>query len=963
MNAPKIILELVERFAANEAAYRSTQYKEAQARIEFIDPLFEALGWDMSNRRGLAEPYKEVIHEDVLKIGRSTKAPDYGFRVGKERRFFVEAKHPGLDLGKQTEPAYQLRRYAWNAKLPLSILTDFEEFAVYDCRIQPEAEDRPTTARVLYVRFTEYATRWSEIATLFGRDAVASGSLEKYAEEVRTKKGTVQVDDAFLGEIEGWRVLLAEDIARHNSLSARDLNFAVQQTIDRIVFLRICEDRGIEEYGRLRSLLTGLKTYEGLRQLFWHADQRYNSGLFHFSDERGRAEPPDALTPRIVIADECLKAIINRLYYPESPYEFSILSADILGQVYERFLGKVIRLTSEHTVVVDDKPEVKKAGGVYYTPSFVVDYIVDHTLRRLLTGKTPKQAAKLKILDPACGSGSFLLSAYQYLLDWHRDWYQENNPEKHPRAILKIGASDWRLSPAERKRILLDNIFGVDIDTQAVEVTKLSLLLKVLEGESAASLTSQLKLFHERALPDLAENIRCGNSLIGADFYTSAQAALLDEEEREIVNVFDWEDSFRAVFSGKMRGFDAVVGNPPYGYMIPPSHQAYYDDAYRHQDYQKDMYLLFLERYSRLLKVQGLLGVIVSNTWLQSVKLRSIRSHLATQYEWSRVLLLPEKVFRAVVDTHVLLFKKIEEGKADDCSVAVDVRRHGKIVESHSLPRSAIPSGGEPINVAAPLASQRLARKIHEISRPLSSACDVYNGIKPFEKGKGDPPQTAKIAKDQPYVAEGARPDPSWSPLLRGSLIRRYELLWDNDYWVRYGKWLAAPRDPAIFSAPEKIVVRQTGDSIVATLIPSGYIARNNMHILLPRAEGDDLRYVLGIMNSRLMDFVYTMMNPEKGEALAEVKKYHVEQLPIRAGSGDARRVALRGKIVALVELALSLGARMLREGNPRTRTSLQQQRRGALVQIDQLVFEVYDLTADEVALVEESTSQLDAEQ
>src|SRR5205814_24048 len=183
---------------------------------------------------------------------------------------------------------------------------------------------------------------------------------------------------------------------------------------------------------------------------------------------------------------------IRRLYYPDSTYEFSVLPADILGQVYEQFLGKVIRLTEAHQAKVEDKPEVKKAGGVYYTPTYIVDYIVKNTVGKLLENKTPRQAAKLRILDPACGSGSFLIGAYQHLLDWHRDWYVAHDPKKwatgrNPTIYRGMGG-EWKLSTTERKRILLQNIYGVDIDVQAVETTKLSLLLKVLEGESEQTL-------------------------------------------------------------------------------------------------------------------------------------------------------------------------------------------------------------------------------------------------------------------------------------------------------------------------------------------------------------------------------------------------------------------------------------------------------------------------------------------
>ncbi|MFQ5423607.1 MAG: DNA methyltransferase, partial [Phycisphaerae bacterium] len=343
-----------------------------------------------------------------------------------------------------------------------------------------------------------------------------------------------QVRREFLKEIERWRDLLARNIALRNpGLSVRDLNYAVSKTIDRLIFLRMCEDRGVETYAQLRVLLNGPRVYDRLRTLFRSADDRYNSGLFYFQREKDRPDAPDELTPALSIDDGVLKDIIKGLYYPDCPYEFSVLPAEILGQVYEQFLGKVIRLTKGHRAVVEEKPEVKKAGGVYYTPTYIVDYIVQHTVGKLLEGRTVKWIARdkrkklnrprldrsLRVLDPACGSGSFLLGAYQYLLRWYLDYYTANDPDQWTRRpnppIHESGGgpSSWRLSIAERKRILLEHIFGVDIDAQAVEVTKLSLLLKVLEGESQQTLDSQLRLFHERALPDLAANIKCGNSL------------------------------------------------------------------------------------------------------------------------------------------------------------------------------------------------------------------------------------------------------------------------------------------------------------------------------------------------------------------------------------------------------------------------------------------------------------------
>ncbi|MDO8673556.1 MAG: N-6 DNA methylase, partial [Dehalococcoidia bacterium] len=617
MAAPQEILDLVERFDRNREAYQSGQYKETQVRLEFIDPFFKALGWDVHNERGYAEAYKDVVHEDMVKIGGATNAPDYCFRIGGTRKFFLEAKKPSVNIRDDISAAFQLRRYAWSAKLPLSILSDFHEFAVYDSRIKPDKTDKASVARIFYLGYTDFARRWDEIAAIFSRDAILMGSFDKYAESSKAKRGTAQVDDAFLKEIEAWRESLAHNLALRNSgLARRDLNFAVQRTIDRLIFLRICEDRGIEEYGRLMALQNGAHVYERLCQLFRLADERYNSGLFHFQREKGRAEDLDDLTLNLTIDDKPLKEIIKSIYYPDSPYEFSVLPADILGQVYEQFLGKVIRLTAGHRAIVEDKPEVKKAGGVYYTPTYIVDYIVKHTVGKMLDGKKPRQTSNLRILDPACGSGSFLIGAYQYLLDWHRDQYVAEGPQRHVKDLYQGPGGDWRLTTAERKRILLNNIYGVDIDPQAVETTKLSLLLKVLEGESGESIGKTLRMIHERALPDLGDNIKCGNSLIGPDFYDGQQASFLDEEERYSINVFHWRTEFPKIM--KSGGFDAVIGNPPYGFhqIHSDAVKPYLKSHYESSQGSFEHYFLFYEASLRLLRAKGLHGFITPVTWL-----------------------------------------------------------------------------------------------------------------------------------------------------------------------------------------------------------------------------------------------------------------------------------------------------------------------------------------------------------
>ena len=525
---PPQVLDLIQRFDRNREAYRSPHYNETQLRREFLDPFFKALGWDIDNEQGYAEAYKDVVHEDAIKVGEATKAPDYSFRIGGTAS--SSWRPNGLRLISRTTSAPPSNSAATPgpSSSPLACSATSRSSPCTTAGSSRTTNTAPPSAACFTFPTpnTPSAGMKSRASSPVTRCLKAPSTSSPTPN--KAKRGTADVDEEFLKTIETWRADLARNLALRNpKLSQRELNFAVQRIIDRIIFLRICEGRGIEDYGRLRALINGDRIYPRLCQLFEEADTRYNSGLFHFKAEKGRHEAPDELTLALDIDDKLLHDIIKGIYYPESPYVFSALPADILGQVYQQFLGKVIRLTEGHRAVVEEKPEVKKAGGVYYTPTYVVDYIVQTTVGHLLEGKTPRQAAKLKILDPACGSGSFLIGAYEYLLNWHRDFYTRHDPAKWAKgpnpALVQVGAGNWKLTIAERKRILLDNIFGVDIDSQAVETTKLSLLLKVLEGETQQSLQPVLRIFHQRALPDLGDNIKCGNSLIGPDFYQQQQ--------------------------------------------------------------------------------------------------------------------------------------------------------------------------------------------------------------------------------------------------------------------------------------------------------------------------------------------------------------------------------------------------------------------------------------------------------
>ncbi|MFH1549813.1 MAG: N-6 DNA methylase, partial [Planctomycetota bacterium] len=829
-DCPAEITRLVEQFGRNIDSYRESRYKEAQLRKEFIDPFFEALGWDTANRAGKAEAYKDVIHEASLKADGGTKAPDYCFRIGGTRKFFVETKKPSIDIATVATPAYQLRRYAWSAKLPLSILTDFEEFAIYDCRIRPKKTDRPAIARILYLKWQDYPEQWREIAGVFSKQAIEQGSFDKYVESTKRKRGTAEVDREFLAEIEKWRFALARNIAlRNRRLTVDELNFAVQRTIDRIIFLRMCEDRGIEQYGQLQNFIEDGGIYSNLCTLYERADEKYNSGLFYFSKERSRGEP-DLLTPSLNIDDATLKNIIGGLYYPDCPYEFSVLPAEILGNVYEQFLGKVIRLTRGHQAKVEDKPEVKKAGGVYYTPKYIVDYIVKNTVGKLCEGKTPTQISKLRILDPACGSGSFLIGAYTYLLNYHRDYYlqargsdaeEERSDGKGltPRLrklIYRDKSGQWKLTTAEKKRILLNNIYGVDIDGQAVEVTKLSLLLKVLEGESGETLEQQQRLFHERALPDLSDNIKCGNSLIGPDYFDGQ--LITDAEEMRRINAFDWAAEFpdifgrRGVYPERSRGteatekkrkggFDAVIGNPPYVRVRyfkqdHPQEADYLESVYACAKHVWDIYLLFFERAVQLLRRNGLTSFIIPIQTLHQPNCESLRALLVEHTAIEIVADLSNlKVFKgAIVKNCILVCSK---RKPSGHKIRIYAPCNVKDLMNPPLrdwPQEAVTTNrGKSLKVDLLSPIKVICDRIARQSWQLGDICYVTFGLRSCAKGKG------KGGKDR--LIRARRKTSEDKPYLEGRDIGRYSMQPTGRYIHYCPDEMYSPRSPVLFES------------------------------------------------------------------------------------------------------------------------------------------------------------------
>ena len=958
MTAPDEVVALIARFRSHLASYKSSAYPEAQVRREFIDPMFRALGWDIDNEQGFAEAYKDVIHEDSIRTAQGTKAPDYCFRVGGTRKFFVEAKRPSVNVKDDPHPAYQLRRYGWSSALSLSILTDFDEFAVYDCRHEPKLGDQASTARVLYMRFEEYEERWAEIASLFTKNSVLTGAYDRYAESSKAKRGTTTVDQSFLEEIEGWRKELARNFALRNSgISRAELNFAVQRTIDRIIFLRICEGRGIEPYGQLRALAEPKQhdLYPALCALFMRADDKYNSGIFHFKQESTRSAP-DELTVGLTLDDKVIRQVLSKLYYPDSPYEFSVLPADILGQVYERFLGQAIRLTEKGRAVIEPKPEVRKAGGVYYTPTYIVEFIIARTLTPILETLTTRSSARLKVLDPASGSGSFLIAAYDHLLAWHLDQYLTRRSKADMNRVYQAGNGEYRLTIEEKKRILLDNIFGVDIDPQAVEVTKLSLLLKVLEGESESSVHHQWRLFHERALPDLHTNIKCGDSLIAPDYFNDPGTLALDQNEQLIRNPLSWESEFPDVFAAG--GFDVVIGNPPYVFTrenFSERERNYYETRYKAGWEKRNTFQLFMELMLRLLSDKGRGGFIVPNSWMTIES-----SNLLRELYAGRIRELADLNYEVFPGVSVEPCIYIASGKPKKDSVKVsrsysreEFMTPNTIEISEELWRD---SGGRLVIPEDPR-QRAIVDSILGNSVEMGKRFDVRTGLQAYERGKGTPKQTKEDVKNHIYDRD-ARVDENSYRYLQGRDVKRYEIDWSG-MWMQYGPWLSQPREIEIFVRP-RVLLREITSPLPycmsAVFTDEAYLS--NKSVLTVLEEDDDeqqLKLLEAILNCRLTSLFYkarAVKSARKVFPKVVIRNLREFPFPAKIVAGQRERVLqIRKSICECQE-------RIARAKTPFDREPLDRQMKSLQDALDGAVGSLFGLNPSEQAILLDLTKQ-----
>lgn len=595
------IKQLIEKYQSDRDFYLTSKYNETLLRSDFLDPFFELLGWDIKNNAGKPTNEREAILEEALKANASenSKKPDYTFRLFSERKFFLEAKKPSVKIETDNETAKQVRRYGFTAKLKISVLSNFEHLIIYDTSVKVEKDDTFQKALVKKYHYTEYKDKFEEIKRLLGKGAVYSGAFDNEWKAIESKPNQYSIDNLFLKQINEWRKALGSEIYKHEpKIDEQQLNDIVQSYLNRVLFLRVCEDRNLEDYQTLLKF-ANTNDFKALINKFKEADKRYNSGLFD-----------QLLKDKIVEnVSSVFWLIIQHLYYPESPYSFSVFSSDVLGSIYEIFLSEKLAIQNG-TVELVKKPE-NIDRDIVTTPTFIINDILRNTVLPKCKDKTDKEILQLKFADIACGSGAFLLELFQLLNDILIDYYLKNDQSK----LIQTNINTYKLPFETKRKVLLNCVFGVDKDYNAVEASKFGLLLKLLESEDVNS-TNKTK----PVLPDLSGNIFFGNSLLNPN--------QVEKKNQTEVNPFDFLE---------LR-FDVIVGNPPYlksedmKNITPlelPLYKTNYISAYK----QFDKYFLFLEQGLKLLTDDGILGYIVPSKFTKVGAGKKLRE-LLTEKEY-----------------------------------------------------------------------------------------------------------------------------------------------------------------------------------------------------------------------------------------------------------------------------------------------------------------------------------------
>ena len=914
----------MEKYEREKSNNKLDSYSEEQTKNDFILRLFKALGWDVYNDHS-----NTLTAEEKASRGRV----DYGFRINDIPKFFLEAKSFRAGVDKD-EYAFQSINYSWLKGCTWAVLTNFEKLIIFNAEWK---EKLAVNCLFISLNYTDFLTNFDQLY-LLSREAFTKNLLDKEAEKWHKKIKKTPIDQQLLQDLMKFRESLTQSIIRRNSsvkLTDEELDESVQKILDRIIFIRTVEDRQIEP-PHLRPLIR--EDHKGnlwkkLADLYRYFDDAYDSNLFSLHE-----------CEKLVIGDEELETVIHGLHETEDgsiQYDFGAINVDVLGNVYEQYLGHILKKTKKSATIQDGSSK-RKEQGIYYTPTYIVDYIVKNTVATKID-EMGLDWKKIKILDPACGSGSFLIKAFDYLttLDKELEKKEELKKELYGTHIA-----------TERFGYLKNNLFGVDLDTKAVEIAQLNLMIRATEKK-------------ER-LPSLQQNIKNGNSLV---------------EDSSIVGdkAFEWKSQFSNIINNG--GFDVVIGNPPYVRQeeLTPI-KPYLETNYVTYHGMADLFVYFFERELNLLKEGGYFGMIVSSKWLRAGYGKNLRK-LVSQFWIEQLIDFGDlNIFSdATIYPSIIIMRKIKKPnpKIKFCKVeTLDFDSLDNYIQNHQFTVNQNELNDKEWTIQRTDANEFL-NKLRNNGIPI----EKYVGAKICYGIKTGLNEAFLI--DEGINEEIIRANPKNSdlikPFLTGAEIKRYAIKSKKNHIILTKIGVDIHKYPEIFKhlsnfqeALEKrwdkgdywYELRACAyyDSFDKPKIIWGNLTKRSSFTLDEKYRfyvnapacilSTNSKYVLGILNSKLMTYFLKSISAERQGGYIEQKPVYVSQVPIKKSSEHQKE-----EINQLVEKMLSLNQRINEMGDKNTneRAKVEEEINKVDTEIDELVYKIYGLDEAERKIVEDS--------
>jgi len=633
------LTKLIAKYTEFKKAGKLDFSSEETIRI-WINDLLEIFGW---NVRDTSQILQEKVlskkeREKLAKIGSTSTRPDYSFVLGQDKITFLDAKGINVNIKENSNSAFQIKSYGWSILAPCAFITNFEEFAIYDCTYIPKKEQNAEFGR-LYLKIEDYIDKFEILENHLLKENILKGKLkELYKNTLAAEKNIERLtpDFKFAEQLSIFRLKLATNILNRNYEIIKDntelLAYLVQVIINRVIFIRVCEARKIEK----ENLLLDFK-----KSGFWIKFQQssYNDFYKHYD---GPLFDKIRILQDIKISDTIFNELIDLLYYP-SPYRFDVIPTKLLSNIYEIFLSRKL-IIKEQNVIDALKLEYIKTNGAVSTPKYLVQDLIKRTLLKSYSDKSIEDFFKTTILDFACGSGIFLIEIFEFLEEQLINILNLLPTEKANQYFIKT--DNFVTLKLETKRQIISNcIFGVDIDPEAVEVARMSLSLKIIDNNDLYAQYTELGVFSAKILHNVGENIKCGNSLVANDIKEKHPSINTDNEQLFKTNPYDWnsEQGFETIFEQNL-GFDFILTNPPYvevkNYNLdyPLMHQYLKTEYETTKNGKIDLSVAFIEQAISLLNPNGKLGFIIQKRFFKTQYGKKIRNYISTNQLLSEII-------------------------------------------------------------------------------------------------------------------------------------------------------------------------------------------------------------------------------------------------------------------------------------------------------------------------------------